>query len=487
LFDLDRDGRRLVVTEDRSRHPTVFDLDRPDAPPIVLTGHVGDVIRAMFSPDGSEIGTISMDRTAKLWSPETGRLVASLDGHRGYVFALVWSPDGKRVATASVDGAVRLWDARTGAPIATFHGHREMVMRLAFDAAGSRLVTASLDGTARVFDVGATRSSIALDQRTAIALRASPDGRRLIATGTDAAAWVIDARTRAVVAEIAEHRKPDLRNRLFQSSNPISADLDATGERVALPVGREVKLIALADRERPVVRGPLEAAVTAARFAPGGRVIAATDKGAIAIWNADGAIERTLPPDDERIQDIAVHPSGLVATASKSGVAKLFRVGTADPPMDIRTDVSEGVNGVAISPSGALVATASTNDAVAIFETATGRLVAHARTISELLAVAFVDDDRVAVANRDGFVTIFDSRDGRLLAHHGDAASGWSSGLAFSPLDDAIASADDRGLIRFWSVRSDARPASEIARYVTCNIPLKLVETQIVPTPVDCR
>merc|ERR1719386_99985 len=63
--------------------------------------------------------TASNDRTAKLWSVETGELVRSFEGHTDSVLSAVFSKDGDRVLTASFDSIAKLWNAETGQLIRT--------------------------------------------------------------------------------------------------------------------------------------------------------------------------------------------------------------------------------------------------------------------------------------------------------------------------------------------------------------------------------
>src|SRR5258708_2352225 len=62
-------------------------------------GHVDDIGSITFSPDASQIVTISRDRTAKLWSARDLSLVQTLEGHGGGVLAAAYAADGKRLFT----------------------------------------------------------------------------------------------------------------------------------------------------------------------------------------------------------------------------------------------------------------------------------------------------------------------------------------------------------------------------------------------------
>ncbi len=83
--------------------------------PLILAGHLSNVLRVVFSPDGARLATASSDHTARLWNPESGDLVATLNGHRGAVTSVVFTPAGDRLVTASADRTAKIWDPDTAA------------------------------------------------------------------------------------------------------------------------------------------------------------------------------------------------------------------------------------------------------------------------------------------------------------------------------------------------------------------------------------
>ncbi len=119
---------------------------------LTLNGH-GDVVDAVaWSPDGKRLATGSWDHAAKIWDPDTGKLLLRLGGVRGRVHAVAWSPDGRRLASASDDRTAKVWDATTGRELLTLKAHTNAVFSVAWSPDGRRLATGSFDATARVWD-----------------------------------------------------------------------------------------------------------------------------------------------------------------------------------------------------------------------------------------------------------------------------------------------------------------------------------------------
>jgi WD40 repeat protein len=75
-----------------------------------LQGHSNWVMSVAFSPDGSQLVSGSDDKTVRLWSVASGKLLKTLHGHSGYVRSVAFHPNGKQVASeSSFDKTVRLW------------------------------------------------------------------------------------------------------------------------------------------------------------------------------------------------------------------------------------------------------------------------------------------------------------------------------------------------------------------------------------------
>ena len=152
-------------------------------------GHLGRIVAAIFSPDGSQILAVS-GGTAVMWDAETGKEVWALNYVR--VNSATFSRDGSRVVAALKDKSVRIWDAITGEELLVMSGHHGQVYSAVFSPEGSRIVTASQDETARIWDATTGKQLLALRGHEGELHSAafSPDGMRVVTASEDKTARI---------------------------------------------------------------------------------------------------------------------------------------------------------------------------------------------------------------------------------------------------------------------------------------------------------
>ncbi|MEM7517470.1 MAG: hypothetical protein AAF368_11185, partial [Planctomycetota bacterium] len=121
-----------------------------------------------WSPDGTEVASVSRDGTLRIWSAASGEPLWILREHKSSVNSVAHHPDPSRkvLATASSDGTVRLWHRDTGRVLNVIGAHRGRVLHVEFDSAGERLSTSSALGTSRVWDLNDLRATTQLEPST---------------------------------------------------------------------------------------------------------------------------------------------------------------------------------------------------------------------------------------------------------------------------------------------------------------------------------
>ena len=78
-----------------------------------LDGHENWVYGISFSPDGNTLASVSADNTLRLWEKEEAfwqNTQIEEEAHQEWIYDVAFSPDGKKIATASRDRTVKIWN-----------------------------------------------------------------------------------------------------------------------------------------------------------------------------------------------------------------------------------------------------------------------------------------------------------------------------------------------------------------------------------------
>ncbi|XP_076662060.1 notchless protein homolog 1 [Halictus rubicundus] len=123
-----------------------------------LEGHKEAVISVAFSPDGSSLASGSGDTTVRFWDIYTQTPYFTCESHKNWVLCISWSPCGRKLASACKNGTIILWDPKTGQQIGRpMSSHKMWVTSLCWEPFHRNpecqyLVSASKDGDVRIWD-----------------------------------------------------------------------------------------------------------------------------------------------------------------------------------------------------------------------------------------------------------------------------------------------------------------------------------------------
>jgi WD40 repeat protein len=170
VFDLefDRSGTRLVTASQVDDDPLTDNEEDAEGGAEAIVWDAKRLTRTLprpmlhrdaiwsvrFNHDGTRVVTASSDKTAQIWSTETGGALGPPLSHLEKVNDAEFSPDGEYLATVSEDQTARLWyvkwiESVRAAPLAHVLQHTNAVLAARFSPDGSLLVTASADGSVR--------------------------------------------------------------------------------------------------------------------------------------------------------------------------------------------------------------------------------------------------------------------------------------------------------------------------------------------------
>ncbi len=123
-----------------------------------LDCHLGEILALSFSPDSNILASASGDSTVRLWDITTEMPAHKCEGHKGWVLCLAWAPDASLLASGSMDSTIIIWDPNTGKEKGKLRGHSKWVTSLAWEpqnrsARCIRLASSSKDSTVKIWNV----------------------------------------------------------------------------------------------------------------------------------------------------------------------------------------------------------------------------------------------------------------------------------------------------------------------------------------------
>jgi WD40 repeat protein/serine/threonine protein kinase len=329
------DGKLLVsVSEDHQ--VIVWDFARRMRLK-TLTDHTGPVTTVAFSPDGKWFVTGAEDNTAILWNATSFTKEIVWNDQDGPVIASSFSPDSSLLAYGTDNGLViretKTWDTVREIP-GELGGHGSYVF-----PENGRLVA---DSRGNIWDVASGEQKISNIDRSGNWLALAPDGKH---------ATVVDSYGFLSTFDLLDPKSP-LQRQPAHHDHGRAVDYSPDGKLIASGSER----VLLWDATTMTRIAPLEydSAVWSVAFSPDGRWLVSTHgDGAILIWDvANRELEANLREHSGGVRAIAFSPDGKRLVSSSEDQSVILWNAESGQKESVLTTHQTRVGGVAFSPDG---------------------------------------------------------------------------------------------------------------------------------------
>jgi WD40 repeat protein/serine/threonine protein kinase len=237
---------------------------------------------------------------------------------------------------------------------------------------------------------------------------------------------------------------------------------------------------------RPVIVGDMQSiALTpdGERFVTGAR-----SGGDVVFWDRVQRVELQRFPNahgDDGVKDLQISGDGRWMVSTGSIDALLWDL-TAEQPepillAELERSGSNGMWASAFSPDGSLIGVSTERHGVLVFESATGDQVSASagQDITDMLSIAFVDNDRLVLGDGTGMLQLVDARTaeaiGEPVVAGDDGNDIWE--LVLDPTGDLLASASTDETVKTWRIESDRLVPQATLRDNTISNPRGVVFT----------
>lgn len=343
----------------------VWGLQSPKEPPRRLEGHSLPTWTAAFSPDGQQLVTTSSDRSLRFWRVGSWEEIGRLRGHGDEAWCAEFRPDGTQLASGGKDHQVLLWQppAATAGPAFPVGAQERPLFsadgrQVASGPAGRSVVTELKTGTTREIPYG-TLVSFSGDGRGYWTWRGGFQFDRMPLAGAAAEAAV------TLAHEAGE-------------ALPMAVVMGAGESRVAgRQPGGVFSVWSMPDGRRICrVQVPGFEAWQLNLSQDGRRLLAVGgESGGLLVMPADGSFRR-LTNHLDQMKDAAFSPdSRLLATASVDSTIRLWEAATGRELTVLRGHLSQ-VDSVAFAEDGVTLASLEENQGVRLWHLPTRREVA---------------------------------------------------------------------------------------------------------------
>jgi serine/threonine protein kinase len=195
-----------------------------------LTEDAGLVHSVKFSPDGQILASGGADRRIRLWNPNTGKIISTLNEQQQSIMAMQFMPNGKILVSAGADRSIQFWDIENKQLLKTIQSHEQSINALAISKDGQLIISGSSDRTVQIRQLGTSTPQILTGHQESVqAVAISPDGKTIASGSIDGMVNLWDVDTKALTHSFQAHQGA-VKSIVFQINGKflITASLDRT-------------------------------------------------------------------------------------------------------------------------------------------------------------------------------------------------------------------------------------------------------------------
>jgi WD40 repeat protein len=443
------DGSRIVTA---STDKTVRIWSADTGALLHVLQHDDGLDVAEFSPDGKLVVAGCLDGTVRIWDAATGALVRTIQDDGGYRVA--FTPDGTRVVVGSQRGQLRVHDAVSGEVVFTAKPHTDRIHQIAFSPDGRTMVLASWDKSVSLWNVADFKLLRTLPdhEKEVSSVAFSHDGARLLTAESDVYIHVRDAATGARLYDI---RMPEGARWPTVAFSEDERAVYATAHDGVLRTWSAASGTLLATVDTQAMGKLMHGALR-----PGGReLVTSGAAGSVAVWTVGGGedalgyriLEWPSGHDEEAVYPAVYTPDGRRMFASGSS-GKIAAWDASSGKLLLSFDA--GQDGFSLAPNrdGSRLAVGGTTRGAALWDLSSApSSLTELRGPTKLVDnLAFnADGTLLATASYDGSVRLYD-------AQTGEGRGAWPVGggdrltaVAFDPKGGELAVTTGLGKLLF--------------------------------------
>lgn len=438
LVSFSSDGQKIAIV-DRD-FPKDLSLSKVRGGYPSSDGEHRDRITALrFSPDNKILASASQDASIKLWNAEIFSSYSTQSAK-----TIKFSPDGNTVAVANPDQTIQLQD-RQGAVSHTLSADGSI---LQFSPDSKLIVAASAEDIIRLKTTAGQKVVLRGHPKGIASMGLSPDGQMIVSAGRDQTLrfWRNDG------TQIETQSIPNIEIQSIQFSRDSNLVLTTEKENQAKLWRRDGSLI-------KTLTGHT-VSLSQVKFSRNSQLIAtAGDDNLVNLWGSDGRAIAVLEGASEPIRSIEFSPNSQLVAAVSGGqfselsprrVIKLWTREGKPLPHSIDT---YGTQEIRFSPDSQTIACRNRGKTVQLWRV-DGVLKATLSHGGEVNALDFSPSgDLIATASTDDRVQLWDqtgTQVGKRLKHSGSVQK-----VSFSPDGQLIVSATGNGEVKLWNRRGE--------------------------------